>query len=72
MSDKVYDIIKIVALLLAPLCTFVVSILGIFHIIDNDIAVALSSAVDIFLGALVTVAKKLYDEKHAKSTNEQK
>lgn len=67
MSDKVYDVIKMIALLLAPLCTFVISILGILNIVDNNIAVMLASAVDVFLGAIVTIAKQLYDEKHAKA-----
>ena len=67
MSDKVYDIIKLIALLLAPLCTFVISILSILNIVNNEIAVMLTSAIDVFLGAIVTIAKQLYDEKHAKT-----
>lgn len=66
MSDTLYDIIKAIALLLAPLCTFIIAVLGIFNVVDNKIAVMLASAVDTLLGGIVTIAKQLYDEKHTK------
>lgn len=66
MSSQVYDIIKGIALLLAPLCTFIIAVLGIFNVVDNKIAIMLTSAVDTLLGGIVTIAKQLYDDKNAK------
>ena len=67
MSNKTYDAIKNIALVIAPITTLVISILCSLKIIDNDIAISISSAIDTFLGAIVVVAKQIYDSKKAKN-----
>lgn len=63
MSDKVYDTIKAIALLLAPVVTLIISLLQTFGVIDNEIGISIASAIDTFLGAIVVVAKQIYDSK---------
>lgn len=69
MSNKTYDVIKNIALLLAPFTTLVISVLCSFKIIDNDIAISISSAIDTFLGAIVVVAKQIYDNNNTQKKN---
>lgn len=64
MSDRMYDIIKNLALILAPVVTLIIALLQAFDIIDNEIGIAISSAIDTFLGAIVVVAKQIYDGKN--------
>lgn len=64
MSDRMYDIIKNLALILAPVITLIIALLQAFDIVDNEIGIAISSAIDTFLGAIVVVAKQIYDSKN--------
>jgi small basic protein len=64
MSNRTYDIIKNLALLLAPIVTLVMALLQAFDVIDNETGVAIASAIDTFLGAIVVVAKQIYDGKN--------
>lgn len=52
--------------MLAPTCTLIIALLSIFGVVDNDKGILITSAIDTFLGAVVTIAKKLYDEKEDK------
>jgi len=61
MSNKTYDTIKLVALLIVPAATFVMSLLTIFGVVDNSTATAILAAIDTFLGSVVAVSKKIYD-----------
>lgn len=63
MSDTTYDLIKNIALLLAPFITLILSLLCAFKVIDNQISVAIAGAFDTFLGAIVVIAKEIYDNK---------
>jgi small basic protein len=62
MSNKTYDIIKNIALILAPVVTLVISLLQTFDVIDSEIGISIASAIDTFLGAIVVVAKQIYDK----------
>ena len=64
MSDRMYDIIKNLALILTPVVTLIIALLQAFDIVDNEIGIAISSAIDTFLGAIVVVAKQIYDSKN--------
>lgn len=64
MSNRAYDIIKNLALILAPIVTLVMALLQAFDVIDNETGVAIASAIDTFLGAIVVVAKQIYDGKN--------
>ena len=52
-----------------PTVTLIMTLLQLFKVIDNEMGIAISSAIDTFLGAIVVVAKQLYDEKHKKKKN---
>lgn len=64
MSNRVYDIIKNLALILAPTCTLIMALLQAFDVLDNETGIAVASAIDTFLGAIVVVAKQIYDGKN--------
>ena len=64
MSNRTYDVIKNLALILAPIVTLVMALLQAFDVIDNETGVAIASAIDTFLGAIVVVAKQIYDSKN--------
>ena len=69
MSDKTYDIIKNTALFAAPILAFIGSLITIWSSIitvDPIVPAAITAtltAIDTMLGAIVIVAKKIYEEK---------
>ena len=69
MSDKIYDTIKAVALFATPILSFIGSVVTIWAaIVTKDAVVpaaivATLTAIDTCLGAVVIVAKRIYDEK---------
>lgn len=70
MSNKAYDIIKTIALLLVPILTLATTLVNIWGIAHADLWAATFAALDVFVGAVVTVAKKLYDERHKEEVKE--
>lgn len=64
MTDKMYDTIKTIALLLVPVLTLATTLVNIWGVPHADLWAATFAALDVFVGAVVTVAKKLYDERH--------
>lgn len=63
ISNKVYDIIKIISLLIAPLGVFISALATIWGWGDiGTKVVATISAIDVLLGAIVVVLKTLYDK----------
>ena len=63
ISNRMYDIIKIVSLLIAPIVTFVSALATIWGWGDvGTKVVATISAIDVLLGAVVVVLKTLYDK----------
>ena len=68
MSNKTYDIIKNIALIIAPVVTLVLSLLTTFDVIDSEISISIASAIDTFLGAIVVVAKQIYDGKNLENS----
>ena len=63
MNDKTYDIIKFVALLVAPIATFAASIVSIWNIPYGAQIVATISAFDVLCGAIVVIAKQIWEKK---------
>ena len=69
MSDKTYDIIKNTALFAAPILAFIGSLITIWSSIitvDPIVPAAITAtltAIDTMLGAIVIVAKKIYEDK---------
>ena len=64
MSNKAYDLIKTIALLLVPILTLATTLVNIWGVPHADLWAATFAALDVFVGAVVTAAKKLYDERH--------
>ena len=63
MSNKAYDTLKMIALLVLPIGTFIVSLCNIWGIPNAEQIQATVAALDIFAGALVTIAKIQYDRR---------
>ena len=61
MTNKTYDIIKNVALFAVPVLAFVASLCTIWNVPYCEQITATLTALDTLLGAVVIVAKKIYD-----------
>lgn len=68
INNKTYDVIKLIALFIAPLCTFVAALVEIWGIPYGAQIVATLAALDTLLGAVVIILKSLY-EKSLKGAN---
>ena len=63
MSNKTYDTLKLIALLIAPIASFIGQILEIWEIpLASQIGLTFT-ALDALFGAIVVIAKKVYDAK---------
>ena len=61
MSNKTYDTIKSIALIITPIVVLISSLLAIWQVpYAKEITASLAS-IDAFAGAFVLVAKKIYD-----------
>lgn len=67
MSNKTYDTIKAVALFAVPVLAFAASLCSIWNVPYCEQITATLTALDTLLGAIVIVAKKLYDGKQKES-----
>lgn len=67
ISNKLYDIIKFVSLVIAPLTVFVSALATIWGWGDvGTKVVATLSAIDVLVGAIVVILKTLYDKQQKK------
>jgi len=73
MPNKVYDTMKFISLLIAPVCTFIAAIVNIWDIPYGTQIVATIAAADALMGAIVVIAKKIYDKEQTalKSPNKE-
>ena len=62
MSSKTYDRIKFIALLVTPVITFLCALINIWGIPYGDKIIATLSALDVLVGAIVVIAKQIYDK----------
>ncbi len=62
VSNKTYDIIKTIALTIAPIATFIAALVDIWGIPYGSQIVATISALDVLVGALVVILKNLYEK----------
>lgn len=63
MNNKTYDIIKNTALIITPVLAFIASLVSIWNIPHGAEITATLTAIDTLLGAIVIVAKKIYEGK---------
>ena len=66
MNDKTYDTLKAIGLVAVPVITFLIALVNIWGFPHSAEIVASLSALDVLIGAIVTVAKGQYDRKKAK------
>jgi hypothetical protein len=64
-----YDLIKTIALLLVPILTLATTLVNAWGVPNADVWAATFAAIDVFCGAVVTVAKQIYERKE--KTDEQ-
>ena len=64
MSNKTYDTLKIIALLILPIGTFVSTFLNIWGLNYAEQIQQTFIALDVFCGAVVTIAKAQYDKRN--------
>lgn len=65
MSDKTYDIIHLISLLIMPLCVFMTSLGEIWGIPYATQICSTLAALDVFVGAVVVILKKIYKNNQA-------
>ncbi|MBP3753608.1 MAG: hypothetical protein J6I66_01980 [Lachnospiraceae bacterium] len=66
LSDKVYNVLKWVCIILAPaLITFLTTVFTLLGIPHVEIVTGLIAAVATFIGALIGVSTKQYNKKEA-------
>lgn len=63
MSNKMYDILKFAALIATPVITFLCAIVSIWGIPYGQQITATLAALDTLIGAVVVIAKQMYDKK---------
>lgn len=63
MSNKTYDIIKTTALIITPVLAFIASMVSIWDIPYGAQITATLTAIDTLAGAIVIVAKTIYERK---------
>ena len=62
MSNKTYDTLKTVALILVPVLAFIASLVNIWEVPQADKIVATLTALDTLVGAIVIAAGKAYNK----------
>lgn len=60
MSNKTYDNLKLIALILAPVLAFLASLVNIWGLPYGEQIVATLTALDTLIGAVVVAASKAY------------
>lgn len=69
MTNKAYDIIKAIALIMAPVLVFISALCSIWNVPYCEQITATLAALDTLLGAIVVVAKKLWESKQKELEN---
>ena len=63
MSNKTYDTLKVVALILTPILAFAASIVNIWGIPYGEQLTATLTAIDTLIGAIVVASNNAYNNK---------
>lgn len=63
MSNKTYDTLKLIALILTPVLAFLASVANIWEIPYSEQIVATLTGIDTLVGAIVVALKTAYDKK---------
>jgi hypothetical protein len=66
MSDKVYDLLKFLALIIVPVVNFIFLILTTTGVMDSGITTPIIGGLDVLVGAIVTAANEVWKRKKEK------
>lgn len=72
MKNTTYDNLKMIALIVAPIMTFVATILKIWNVPYSTQILATLSALDVLIGSIVAVANDLYKKNKTKNKGKKK
>lgn len=72
MKNTTYDNLKMIALIVAPIMTFVATILKIWNVPYSTQILATLSALDVLVGSIVTIANELYKKSKTKNKGKKK
>lgn len=64
MTNKQYDILKVIALLVLPIGTFIATVLGIWGFAIAEPIQQTFIALDVLCGSIVSVAKVMWERKN--------
>lgn len=67
MSDTMYNWLKFAALTIVPIVNFIFLILTTCGIMDATMAATIIAGLDVLVGAIVTAAKKVWENKQKKT-----
>lgn len=62
MTNKQYETLRLVALIIAPVSVFVVAVLTALHAPQLDTVTAILAAFDALVGSLVEIARREYNK----------
>lgn len=63
MTNKVYDVLKLLGLIVLPIVEFITTILKIWNVPYTEQITATLIAFNVLIGALVVIANKIYNSK---------
>lgn len=72
MKNTTYDNLKMIALIFAPIMTFVATILKIWNVPYSTQILATLSALDVLIGSIVAIANELYKKSKNKNKGKKK
>lgn len=62
MSNKTYDMLKFIALIIVPVVNFIFLILTTAGIMDATTAATIIAGLDVLVGAIVSAAKQVWNK----------
>lgn len=66
MSDKVYDLLKFLALIIVPVVNFIFLILTTTGVMDSGITTPIIGGLDVLVGTIVTASNEVWKRKKEK------
>lgn len=72
MKNTTYDNLKIIALIVAPIMTFVATILKIWNVPYSTQILSTLSALDVLVGSIVAISNEIYKKNKNKNKGKKK
>lgn len=63
MTNKTYDTLRFISLLIAPICVFFGVLANAWGIPNGDAISMTLAGLDVFIGAVVEIARKIYNKR---------